>query len=201
MTENRKHFLPKEIISALDNEAILPEEQLKFWQWISDYYLCNVGEVYRFAFPSSLKLESETYVKRNPDVEVDYEVLDVHEIHLMQALEVKSVINLQELEAFIPRKDVMKTLNSLIDERLIVIDEKISEKYKAKEVSYIRLKEGLLESVALHEILSILNKAPKQKDLFLAILDKATSENPFVKKVRTFLKINFFSSQQLKSTC
>ena len=50
----------------------------------------------------------------------------------MQALEVKSVINLQELEAFIPRKDVMKTLNSLIDERLIVIDEKISEKYKAK---------------------------------------------------------------------
>jgi primosomal protein N' (replication factor Y) len=61
-------------------------------------------------------------------------------------LEVKSVINLQELEAFIPRKEVMKTLNSLIDERLIVIDEKISEKYKAKEVSYIRLKEGLLES-------------------------------------------------------
>ncbi|MCP1252792.1 primosomal protein N' [Elizabethkingia sp. S0634] len=191
-------FLPKEIISALDNEAILPEEQLKFWQWVSDYYLCNVGEVYRFAFPSSLKLESETYVKRNPDVEVDYEVLDVHEIHLMQALEVKSVINLQELEAFIPRKEIMKTLNSLIDERLIVIDEKISEKYKAKEVSYIRLKEGLLESVALHEILSILNKAPKQKDLFLAILDKATSEDPFVKKSELF-EDKFFSTQQLKA--
>lgn len=95
--------------------------------------MCNVGEVYRFAFPSSLKLESETYVKRNPDVEVNYEVLDVHEIHLMQALEVKSVINLQELEAFIPRKEVMKTLNSLINERLIVIDEKLAKSIKLKK--------------------------------------------------------------------
>ncbi|WP_407482047.1 primosomal protein N' [Elizabethkingia meningoseptica] len=191
-------FLPKEIISALDNEAILPAEQLKFWQWISDYYLCNVGEVYRFAFPSSLKLESETYVRRNPDVEVDYEVLDVHELHLMQALEVKSVINLQELEAFIPRKEVIKTLNSLIDERLIIIDEKISEKYKAKEVSYLKLKDGLLGSANISEILSGLNKAPKQKDLFLAILDKSTSDNQFIKKSELF-EDKFFTSQQLRA--
>jgi primosomal protein N' (replication factor Y) len=74
---------------------------------------------------------------------------------------------------------------------------KISEKYKAKGFLH-QAKEGLLESTALHEILSILNKAPKQKDLFLAILDKATSENPFVKKSELF-EDKFFSSQQLKA--
>lgn len=191
-------FLPKEIITALDNEAILPTQQLAFWQWLSDYYLSNIGEVYRFAFPSSLKLESETYIRRNDSVEVNFEVLDAHELHLMQALEVKSSISLQELEAFIPRKEVIKTLNSLIDERLIIIDEKLAEKYKAKEVSYIKIKDGLLEEQKIENILASLSKAPKQKDLFLAILDLSTNGEEFIKKSQLF-EDKFFSSAHVKA--
>ena len=48
-------FLPKEIINILDDFPILPKEQIQFWNWLSHYYLCNMGEIYRFAFPSSLK--------------------------------------------------------------------------------------------------------------------------------------------------
>ncbi|NAW50205.1 primosomal protein N' [Elizabethkingia argentiflava] len=191
-------FLPKEIISVLDSEAILPREQLLFWTWLSDYYLCNIGEIYRIAFPSSLKLESETYIGKNPNVEIDYSILDANELHLMQALEVKSMISLQELEAFIPRKEIMKTLNHLLDERWIMIDERISEKYRAKEISYIRLKEGLLQPSKLTEILTVLTKAPKQKALFLALLDKETSGETRIKKSELF-ENKFFSSSQLKA--
>ena len=56
-------------------------------------------------FPSSLKLESETYLKRNLNKEIDWEVLDANETYLLQALEVKSLINLSEIEAFIPKKN------------------------------------------------------------------------------------------------
>jgi len=56
--DDKNTFLPKEIISVLDNMAILPKSQLLFWNWLSEYYLCNIGEIYRFAFPSSMKLES-----------------------------------------------------------------------------------------------------------------------------------------------
>ena len=87
-------FVPKEIINILDDFSILPLEQLRFWIWISDYYMCNLGEIYRFSFPGSLKLESETYLKLKPNIHVDFENLDVNEMYLIQALEVRQLVNL-----------------------------------------------------------------------------------------------------------
>lgn len=175
-------FKPKPIISSLDAEPILPKAQLQLWQWLADYYLCNIGEVYRFAVPSSLKLESETYIKRNDETKVDLADLNENEAHLLQALEVKNLINLQELEAFIPRKEIMKTLNHLIDKRIVVVDEKISEKYKIKETTYIRVAEGLLEKRPITAVLTDLGRSAKQKDLFLRIVSESSTKGVFLKK-------------------
>ncbi|MBC7555863.1 MAG: primosomal protein N', partial [Chryseobacterium sp.] len=166
-----QNFSAKEIINLLDDKPILPKEQLDFWQWLSDYYLSNIGEIYRFAFPSSLKLESETYLKLKPNTEINFENLDVNEMYLIQALEVRQMINLAEIEAFIPKKLIVKTINSLIDLQYIEVDEKISEKYKAKEVAYLKVNEDVLKDNSLPAVLQSLNKAPKQRDLFLLILD------------------------------
>lgn len=192
-------FVPREIISILDEFPILPKEQIDFWNWLSEYYLCNLGEIYRFAFPSSLKLESETYLKLKPNVTVDFENLDVNEMYLIQALEIRQLINLTDIEAFIPKKEIIKTINSLIDLQYIEIDEKISEKYRAKEIAYVKISEGLLNNQDLTEILSKLNKAPKQKDLFLHILDQQT-ENPtgFIKK-STLFEDGYFGNSHFKA--
>ncbi|QIY90505.1 replication restart helicase PriA [Chryseobacterium gallinarum] len=193
------NFVAKEIISILDEKPILPEEQIRFWNWLSDYYLCSLGEIYRFAFPSSLKLESETYLKLKPGIVVDFENLDVNEMYLIQALEVRQLINLTDIEAFIPKKEIIKTINSLIDLQYIEIDEKIAEKYKAKEVAYVRIHESVLGTQNLTEILLKLNKAPKQKDLFLFILEKQT-ENPDlqIKKAELF-EDGYFGSSHFKA--
>ncbi len=113
----------KEIYSILDDTPILPLPQLEFWQWLSSYYLCNLGEIYRLAFPCPLKLESETYLKLKPNVNIDYE-LNANEILLIQALEVQQLVNLSEMEVFIPKKNLIKTINALIDMHYIEIDEK-----------------------------------------------------------------------------
>jgi len=196
--ENTNAFLPKEIFSVLDKGAILPKNQLLFWNWISEYYLCNIGEIYRFAFPSSMKLESETYVCKNPDKETNYNILDANEINLMQILNVKNSVSLHELEAFISKKEIIKTLNNLIEQNLIKIDEKINEKYKSKEISYIKIKKGLLENVHISEILSNLNRATRQKEIFLNILSETSSGKDFIKKSE-FIEKYSFNSQQLKS--
>ena len=188
-------FLPKEIHSILDADAIVPEAQLQFWKWLSEYYLCNIGEIYRFAFPSSLKLESETYLKRNLNKEIDWEVLDANETYLLQALEVKSLINLSEIEAFIPKKEIIKTINTLIDEQYILIDEQIFEKYRAKEVAYLKIDENILGN--LSEILQNLNKAKKQKDLFLTILQSQQTENQPLRK-SLFFEDGIFNASHLK---
>lgn len=170
-------FSPKDIISILDESPILPQSQLQFWQWLSDYYLMNLGEIYRFAFPSSLKLESETYLKLKSNITIAYDLLDLNEIHLIQALEVQQLVSLSEMEAFIPKKELIKTVNSLIDMRYIEIDEKVFEKYQAKAVAYVKIKEEIISENRLPEVLSSLQKAKKQKELFLLILAKQT-ENP-----------------------
>ena len=46
-----------------EQPAVLPQ-QLKLWEWIADYYMCAVGEVYNAAVPAKLKLKAEPKVKR-----------------------------------------------------------------------------------------------------------------------------------------
>ena len=198
--EFEESFVPKEIINLLDSQPIVPKQQLEFWNWMSSYYLCNLGEIYRFAFPSSLKLESETYVRLLSERTIDWQNLDANETYLLQALEVRQMLNLQEIEAFIPKKEIIKTINALIDERYISVDEKITEKYKAREIAYLRINnEELKIKNSLAEIITSLKNARKQQELFLLILDKET-ENPdsSIRKSEIFDEGNFNNSQ-LKS--
>lgn len=194
-----ENFVAKEVISLLDDSPIMPPEQIDFWNWLSDYYLCGLGEIYRFAFPSSLKLESETYLKLKPNIQVDFENLDVNEMYLIQALEVRQLINLTDIEAFIAKKDIIKTINSLIDLQYIEIDEKIAEKYKAKEVAYVKINAEVLNNQNLTEILLKLNKAPKQKDLFLLILEMQTEKPDVPIKKAVLFEDGFFGSSHFKS--
>ncbi|QIG89016.1 primosomal protein N' [Chryseobacterium sp. POL2] len=192
-------FVPKEIINILDQKPILPIEQIQFWNWLSDYYLCNLGDIYRFAFPSSLKLESETYLKLKPNAVVDFQNLDVNEMYLIQALEVRQVINLTDIEAFIPKKEIIKTINSLIDLQYIEIDEQVAEKYRAKEVAYVRIKEEVLQNFQLTEILAQLKRAPKQKELFLAILEKQTENPDLAIKKSDLFGDGYFGASHIKA--
>lgn len=47
----------KDILQVLDVSPVLLDSQLKLWQWIADYYMSPLGEVYKAALPSGLKAE------------------------------------------------------------------------------------------------------------------------------------------------
>jgi primosomal protein N' (replication factor Y) len=47
----------KEVIDVLDESPILLPEQYRLWQWISDYYLSPMGEIFKAALPPGLKAE------------------------------------------------------------------------------------------------------------------------------------------------
>ena len=49
----------RELHSLLDKHPILRRPQLQFWQWMASYYICKLGDVYKAALPSGLKLENE----------------------------------------------------------------------------------------------------------------------------------------------
>lgn len=57
------------VIDVLDDEPMLLPYQYDLWRWISEYYMCPIGDVYRAAFPSGMKQEgaykprTETYIR------------------------------------------------------------------------------------------------------------------------------------------
>ena len=55
--ERPQGFDVKEVIDVVDDGPLLLPQQLKLWQWLSYYYMCPIGEVYKAAMPSGLKAE------------------------------------------------------------------------------------------------------------------------------------------------
>ena len=47
----------KSIEQVLDDMPVLREEQMRLWQWISDYYMSPIGDVFKAAMPSGMKTE------------------------------------------------------------------------------------------------------------------------------------------------
>ena len=47
----------KNIAEVLDDTPILLPQQLRLWKWIADYYMSPIGDVYKAALPSGLKVE------------------------------------------------------------------------------------------------------------------------------------------------
>ena len=63
----------KDILQLLDASPILLDSQLRLWNWISDYYMSPIGEVFKAALPSGLKAEdgyrpkTELYIRLTPN--------------------------------------------------------------------------------------------------------------------------------------
>ena len=55
--QGEKKIVYKNIADVLDETPILLPQQLKLWKWIADYYMSPIGDVYKAALPSGLKVE------------------------------------------------------------------------------------------------------------------------------------------------
>lgn len=72
--EKGKKITFKEILSIFEPAPILVPEQLKLWQWMSNYYMTPIGDVYKAAFPSGLKTED----KYKPRTELYITLSDIY---------------------------------------------------------------------------------------------------------------------------
>ena len=65
-------YQTKDILQVLDSNPILLDSQFRLWQWIADYYMSPIGEVYKAALPAGLKAEdgyrpkTETCIRLTP---------------------------------------------------------------------------------------------------------------------------------------
>lgn len=60
--ENIKNIKP--ILGVENIKPVIRRPQLRFWEWISGYYLCSLGEVFRAVLPAGLRLEKNGYSEK-----------------------------------------------------------------------------------------------------------------------------------------
>lgn len=162
----------KEILSILDDRPVLRRPQLRFWEWIADYYLCSVGDVYKAALPSGLKLESETVVTLNAEFEEpDDDRLKEREWMLLAALGKRSRMTVQELEKESGMRNILPTLRLLLEREAVFVSEQIKAHYRPKTETYIRLAFAPGDEVALRSAFERVKQAKKQEVMLLSFLD------------------------------
>ena len=162
----------KEILSTLDEKPILRHPQLDFWQWIADYYLCSMGEVYKAALPTGLKVESETTISANPDFEESEPgQLTDHERVILDFTAQRGRVQIAEIARATGFKTVERIVSHLLDMDALHVSERVVDNYRPKTEACVRLTVAREDEEKLHQFFDQLKRAPKQESLLLAYLD------------------------------
>jgi primosomal protein N' (replication factor Y) len=171
----------KEIHQILDETPLVNELQLKHWQWISSYYMCSLGDVYRASLPSAFLLESETILYKN-DAFTEDAILADDEFLVFEALQHQSQLTIHQVADILGKKKVMPIVNQLIKKSAITIKEEIYEQYKPKLVKYVRLHSDYNSDDSLEKLLEELSRAKKQREAVLGFFQLSSTKKPIKAK-------------------
>jgi len=172
----------KYIIEILDDQPVVTPHQLNFWQWLADYYMCNIGEVMNAALPAALKLASETRIVLNKDYDIDRSTLHDKEFLIVEALDIQPELTVSDIAKLLGQKTVMPILKLMFEKNIIHISEEVSERYKPRKRTFITLNPVYNHPDNLRELFPILEKrAPKQADALLAYIKLARHQKAITK--------------------
>ena len=186
----------KEIHQILDETPLVNEQQLQHWQWLSNYYMCSLGDVYRASLPSAFLLESETIINKNQSF-IDTTILTDDEFLIFEALEHQSHLTIHQVADILGKKKVMPIVNELLKKSAITIKEEIYEQYKPKLVKYVRLHPDYNSDDSLEKLLEQLSRAKKQREAVLSFFQLSTGNKPI--KVKSLEDKANVSSSIIKS--
>ena len=172
----------KEIFAVLDATPILRRPQLRFWQWMANYYLCKLGDVYKAALPSGLKIESETSVTRNPDFETETPLKPNEQAVLYAFTKEKEKLTLSDLEKKTGLRNIVPVVASLMAKGAVEVNEELKRGYVPKTETYVRLATGYKQEEKMQEAFDGLRRAKKQEQLLVSFLDLSHALNPVLQQ-------------------
>ncbi len=158
-------YKSKDILAILEEDPIVNSIQLKFWKWISEYYISNIGDVMNVALPSSLKLASESKIIIHPNFDGDSTELNSNENNILNNLSLKEELVLSEVEDIIDTSSIFPLINELIRKEVVQIKEELHDKFRRKKLFFVEIIEGDT-NIYLEKVKS----AKKQEELLLFII-------------------------------
>ncbi|MBI9056292.1 MAG: primosomal protein N' [Labilibaculum sp.] len=195
-----KDYSTKEILACLDDSPIINNFQFQFWDWISQYYQCVLGDVFKAAIPSGLKLESQTKITANEEFQTQ-ELLSKTEEQILNVLKHSKDVNISTLNQATGLKNTLPQIKSLLEKGAITVEEQIINAYKEKTKQFVRLASDFSES-EMGDLIIGLKRAKKQQEILLSYLNLSKyyfEETAQKVSLTEFLKSGDFSRAVLKS--
>jgi len=166
-----EHYQPKDIIEVLDTSAVVIESQLRLWEWISEYYLCTLGEIMIAALPTVMKLQSESVVTIHPAYENGTQVLTQEEQYLIDQLQEVKTLSIAEASKITGNKNGLRLVRKMMDREILVHHEEMQDPFKPRRIDYVKLTAKAGDNVFMQELFSkIEKKAPKQLELLMSFM-------------------------------
>jgi primosomal protein N' (replication factor Y) (superfamily II helicase) len=160
--------------------------QFRFWDWMADYYMCYPGEVMNAALPSALKLASETRIVKHPDFDGDVSQLNEKEYLIAEAIDIQKALTINEVSHIVDFQKVIPLIKTLIEKKVVLVEEEIKERYKPKIEVFVRLTEEYRPEPKLKTLFDELEKRSfKQLELlmvFLQLTQQKTNEAGFINR-------------------
>ncbi|MEZ4986311.1 MAG: primosomal protein N' [Saprospiraceae bacterium] len=165
-----EYAVTKFVISVLDETPIVFEQQLALWNWMASYYLSTIGEVMHAALPANFKLSSETRVTLGPLFHQDPGLLSDKEYLVAEALSIQEELSIEDIQGILDQKTVYPIIKSLLDKRIIYLQEEMQEKYQPKQVWCVRFAAGYMGADGpTPEVFELVKNAEKQERTLLAL--------------------------------
>lgn len=158
-------YTAKYIDCLLDEEPVVNHHQLAFWNWLAEYYMCTLGEIYTAALPSALKLTSETQIIFNEKFDGDVSNLTPKSEVLMHALAANKVMTLAEIADLLEIKTIQPVIKNLLAAGAVLVEEELKQKYAPKLVEYVKFGKAIASEADLQEVFNALEKAKASRQL------------------------------------
>jgi primosomal protein N' (replication factor Y) len=129
----------KPVLAVETDYPVVRRPQIRFWEWISQYYLCRLGSVYSAALPSGLRADStvsytakkETFVRFAPGITMENAFQSVKRSPKQEALLLSFVRYSQTGKGEIAKKELLAksqanaaVLNGLVEKGILCLFEK-----------------------------------------------------------------------------
>lgn len=137
--EDVPQYRVKYVLAVLDIDPIASEQLFQFWEWISDYYMCYLGDVMAIALPSALRLASESSVSIHPEFSGVLSDLTDQEMRVVNLLTEHPIMTVDDLSRAIGLQKMMPLLNTMIEHEIIVMDEELRQRFTPRKSTYISL--------------------------------------------------------------
>jgi primosomal protein N' (replication factor Y) len=173
------HEKIKPLSDVLDEKPIYSPDDLKFYEWLAEYYVCSLGEALRLGVPYGLEIESKRKIlidkpicKKLAEKEKNKSSI---KSKILNILSDRNEMNFSSLQKMVGKKNIYSVMKSLeTDAAVTLLDEIEDAKIKIKTANFVKLAKPLSEIyVSLPEIEQ---RSPKQLKILLEIISSKKKE-------------------------